>query len=135
VGRRPLPVAEYFRISRLDQNFRLQEDETLTFIENRGWTLVDTFVGHRMLRSRERRLELDRLLLQAWEGKFDIFLIWRSDRLFRSLRHMVNTLAELDVTGIKVVSVTESIDGMTPQGQLLIHTAPCSMPPAAPGSL
>lgn len=58
---------------------------------------------------------------EARRGKFDILLVWRSDRLFRSLRHMVNTLAELDALGVKFVSVTEPFDGTTPQGMLLIH--------------
>ena len=37
---------------------------------------------------------------EARRGKFDILLVWRSDRLFQSLRHMVNTVAELDALGV-----------------------------------
>jgi len=82
---------------------------------------VDTFVDHGVSGSREKRPALDRMMAEARKGKFDILLVWRSDRLFRSLRHMVNTLAELDSMGISFVSVTEPFDGTTPQGKLLIH--------------
>jgi site-specific DNA recombinase len=108
-------------VSRLDQDPRLQEDETLAFVERRGWKLVDTFVDHGVSGSREKRPALDRMLADAKKGRFDAVLVWRSDRLFRSLRHMVNTLAELDVMGISFVSVTEPFDGTSPQGKLLIH--------------
>ena len=52
VDQRPLRVARYLRVSRLDQNPRLQEDETAAFIERRGWKLVDTFVDHGVSGSR-----------------------------------------------------------------------------------
>ncbi len=117
----PERVARYHRVSRLDQNPQLQEDETQAFLERRSWNLVATFVDHGVSGSREQRPELDRPMSEARRGKFDILLVWRSDRLFRSLRHMVNTLAELDALGVKFVSVTEAFDTTTPQGQLLIH--------------
>lgn len=78
----------------------------MAFVERRGWKLVDTFVDHGVSGSREKRPALDRMMGDAKKGKFDALLVWRSDRLFRSLRHMVNTLAELDVMGISFVSVT-----------------------------
>ena len=118
---RLLRAVRYVRVSRLDQNPRLQEDETAAFIERRGWNLMDTFVDHGVSGSREKRPALDRMMADARKGKFDILLVWRSDRLFRSLRHMVNTLAELDAFGVSFASVTEPFDGTSPQGKLLIH--------------
>lgn len=76
-------VARYHRVSRLDQNPQLQEDETQAFLERRSWDLVATYVDHGVSGSRERRPELDRLMSEARRGKFDILLVWRSDRLFR----------------------------------------------------
>lgn len=96
---RPLRAVRYVRVSRLDQNPRLQEDETIGFIERRGWKLTDTFVDHGVSGSREKRPALDRMMAEARKGKFDILLVWRSDRLFRSLRHTVNSLAELEAMG------------------------------------
>lgn len=116
-----LRAARYVRVSRLDQNPRLQEDETATFIERRGWQLTDTFVDHGVSGSRERRPELDRLLLDARKRRFDVLVVFRADRLFRSLKHMVVTLDELAALGINFASVNEPFDTTTPSGRLLLH--------------
>jgi DNA invertase Pin-like site-specific DNA recombinase len=114
-------VARYLRISRLDQRPELQADETAETIARRGWTLTDSYLDKGISGSRERRPELDRLLADARRGRFDILVVWRSDRLFRSLKHMVNVLDELAALGIAFVSATEVFDTTTPQGRLLLH--------------
>lgn len=118
---RPHRAALYCRVSRLDQNPQLQEDEARELVRRRGWDLTDVYLDHGISGSKEKRPELDRLLADARKGRYSILVVWRSDRLFRSLRHMVNTLAELDAMGVMFVSVTEPFDGTTPQGKLLIH--------------
>jgi DNA invertase Pin-like site-specific DNA recombinase len=61
------------------------------------------------------------MMAAARRRTFDVLVVWRSDRLFRSLRHMVAALEELTALGIEYVSVTEPFDTTTPQGRLLIH--------------
>jgi DNA invertase Pin-like site-specific DNA recombinase len=113
--------ARYVRVSKLDQNPRLQEDETLEFVRRRGWQLTATYVDHGVSGARERRPELDRLLKDAKRGRFDVVLVWRSDRLFRSIRHMVVTLDDLAAINVGFTSVTEPFDTSTPSGKLLLH--------------
>lgn len=114
-------VARYIRVSRSDQRPALQSDETAQFVDRRGWVLVDTFVDEGVSGAKANRPALDRLLAAARRREFDILLVWRSDRLFRSLRHMLNTLAELAALGIEFVSATEQLDTTTPQGQFLVQ--------------
>jgi DNA invertase Pin-like site-specific DNA recombinase len=114
-------VARYIRVSRTDQDPSLQLDETARLIAARGWDLVDTYTDHGISGSRDRRPELDRMLKDAKAGRFNTVLVWRSDRLFRSLRHMVVTIEELAALGIDFVSVTEPFDTTTPHGRLLLH--------------
>jgi DNA invertase Pin-like site-specific DNA recombinase len=114
-------VARYLRVSRSDQNPELQADETDEFIARRGWELTATFTDQGVSGSRDRRPELDRLLADARRRKFDLLVVYRSDRLFRSLKHMVVTLDELAALGIGFVSVTEPFDTTTPSGRLLLH--------------
>jgi DNA invertase Pin-like site-specific DNA recombinase len=114
-------AARYLRVSRSDQNPALQADETGRLIAGRGWELVDTFLDHGVSGAKDRRPELDRLMEAAKQGAFDVLVVWKSDRLFRSLKHMVVALDELAALGIDFVSVTESFDTTTPQGRLLLH--------------
>jgi hypothetical protein len=59
---------------------------------------------------------LDELLAQLRRG--DTLVMWRLDRLGRSLRHLVDTVAHLDERGVSFVTFTESIDPSTPGGRL-----------------
>ena len=114
-------VVRYIRVSRSDQRPALQADETAEFIQRRGWTLVETFIDEGVSGTVARRPGLDQLLAAARRRDFDVLVVWRSDRLFRSLKHMVVTLGEFAALGVEFVSVTEPFDTTTPQGRLLLH--------------
>jgi DNA invertase Pin-like site-specific DNA recombinase len=51
----------------------------------------------------------------------DTLVVWRLDRLGRSLQHLVETVAELRARGVQFRSVTESIDTSTASGELVFH--------------
>lgn len=116
-----LRAARYLRVSRQDQDPRLQDDETKEFITRRGWKLTDTYTDQGVSGAKDRRPELDRLLGDARRKRFDVLLVWRSDRMFRSLKNMVNTLDDLTSLGIAFTSVTEPFDTTCPSGKLLMH--------------
>lgn len=48
-------------------------------------------------------------------------MIWRLDRLGRSLRHLLDVVAELEERGVALRSLTESIDTSTTGGRLVFH--------------
>jgi DNA invertase Pin-like site-specific DNA recombinase len=51
----------------------------------------------------------------------DTLVVWRLDRLGRSLRDLIDRLLDLDQRGIAFKSLTESIDTTTPGGKLIFH--------------
>jgi DNA invertase Pin-like site-specific DNA recombinase len=67
--------------------------------------------------SRSDREELGRLLEQAREG--DTLVVWRLDRLGRSLRHLIDLSEQLQQRGVALRSLTEAIDTSTPAGRFL----------------
>jgi len=58
---------------------------------------------------------------QAHKRRFDVVLVWKFDRFARSVKHLVDSLAEFRALGIDFVSYTEGVDTTTPTGQLLFH--------------
>src|SRR6516165_8963274 len=72
-----------------------------------------------MTGSTESRPALNRLLIDAKRRKFDAVLVYRYDRFARSLRQLVNALAEFDALGIHFVSLHEGVDTTTPNGRLI----------------
>jgi len=65
------------------------------------------------------RPELARNLDHLRDG--DTLVVWRLDRLGRSLRHLVETVGTLEERGIGLRSLNESIDTSTPGGRLVFH--------------
>jgi DNA invertase Pin-like site-specific DNA recombinase len=116
-----LKVARYIRVSRTDQNPQLQADETERLIRARGWQLTATYLDHGVSGSKDARPELLQMMAAARRGEFKVLIVWKSDRLFRSLRHMVGTIEELAALGVDFCSTTEPFDSTTPQGRLLFH--------------
>jgi DNA invertase Pin-like site-specific DNA recombinase len=51
----------------------------------------------------------------------DTLVVWRLDRLGRSLQHLIETVTQLETKGIGFRSLTEQIDTTTPGGKLIFH--------------
>ncbi len=67
----------------------------------------------------DRRPELDKLLEVVLPG--DVIVVWRLDRLGRSMKHLIDIIAELGERGVGFRSLTEAIDTTTASGKLLFH--------------
>ena len=102
----------YARVSTVDQDPALQHDALTAAGCDR--IFVDKASGK--LASRPA---LDELLEQVGPG--DTVVVWRLDRLGRSLRHLLETVAGLEQRGVSFVSLTENIDTSTPGGRLVFH--------------
>jgi DNA invertase Pin-like site-specific DNA recombinase len=102
----------YARVSTLDQNPELQADE----LEAVGCYRV--FTDHASGAAASRPA-LDEVLDQLRPG--DTLVVWRLDRLGRSLRHLIETVTDLDSRGVGFRSLRENIDTTTPGGRLVFH--------------
>ncbi len=102
----------YARVSTIEQNEDLQRDALQAAGCDR--IFVDKASG-----KLEHRPALDELLAHLRPG--DTVVVWRLDRLGRSLRHLIDVVGELDRRGIALRSLTESIDTSTPGGKLVFH--------------
>jgi DNA invertase Pin-like site-specific DNA recombinase len=115
-------VALYARVSTLNgQHPEMQLSELREYGAHRGWQIVGEYVDEGISGSRERRPQLDRLMADAHRRKFDAVLVWKIDRFGRSLRHLVNALADLDAYGVAFVSLRDNLDLSTPSGRLMFQ--------------
>ena len=102
----------YARVSTRGQDLALQLDA----LEQAGCERVYKDVGSGTIR---RRPELEACLDYLRTG--DTLVVWRLDRLGRSLRHLVEIIGELQEREIAFRSLTEAIDTGTPAGRLQLH--------------
>jgi DNA invertase Pin-like site-specific DNA recombinase len=113
-------VAVYIRVSTTDQHPEMQKDELLQYVRQRGWALHKVY-SDKISGAKERRPALDELMSDACRGVFSILLVWKLDRFGRSLRHLVNAIAELEAWHIAFVSLRDNLDLSTPSGRLMLH--------------
>jgi DNA invertase Pin-like site-specific DNA recombinase len=100
------------------QNPEIQLSELREYAARRQWKIVEEYTD-RLSGAKDSRPSLDLLLADAKRHKFDCVLVWKLDRLGRSLRHLVNLLAEFKALDIGLVSLRESLDLTTPMGQAM----------------
>lgn len=102
----------YARVSTTDQDESLQLDA----LKAAGCEKLFTDKASGKLTERPG---LEALLEQLRPG--DTVVVWRLDRLGRSLRHLIDVVADLESRGVGFRSLTESIDTTTPGGRLVFH--------------
>ncbi len=102
----------YARVSTTDQNLDLQKDALRKAGCRRLYT--DTASG---------AADVRKGLVQAlsYLRKGDSLVVWKLDRLGRSLRHLIDTVNRLQVRKIGFRSLQESIDTTTSGGKLFFH--------------
>ena len=102
----------YARVSTIRQTPALQVDA----LEAAGCERVFTDVGSGATMQRPAYEELRRYLRRG-----DLLVVWKLDRLGRSLRDLINIMAELEKEGIAFKSLTEGIDTSTAAGRMVAN--------------
>jgi DNA invertase Pin-like site-specific DNA recombinase len=99
----------YARVSTEEQNLDLQRDH----LEKAGCTRI--FTDH-ISGTKARRPGLEEALSHLRSG--DTLVVWRLDRLGRSLRHLIDIVTDLQEKGIEFKSLTEAIDTTDPTPEI-----------------
>lgn len=107
-----MTVLGYARVSTVQQNVDMQVRALNDAGAERIWT-------EHMSGGRDDRPELAALLDYARAG--DVLMVWRLDRLGRSLPHLLTVVKDLDARGVELRSLTEAIDTTTAGGRLVFH--------------
>jgi DNA invertase Pin-like site-specific DNA recombinase len=115
-------VALYARVSTLNnQDPEMQLSELREYAGRRGWQIVEEFTDQGVSGCKESRPALNRLMSDACRRRFDAILVWKIDRFGRSLKHLVNALAELAALGVAFISLRDNLDLSTPSGRLMFQ--------------
>jgi DNA invertase Pin-like site-specific DNA recombinase len=102
----------YARVSTTDQTLALQRDA----LKQAGCEKIFTDTASGSIADRHG---LEEAISQLRPG--DALVVWRLDRLGRSLKHLIETITSLHTKGIGFKSLTEQIDTTTSGGKLIFH--------------
>jgi DNA invertase Pin-like site-specific DNA recombinase len=114
-------VAIYARVSTTNhgQDVSLQTRELRQFAEARGWTVAGEYIDAGVSGAKVSRPELNRLMADAHNRRFDVVCVWRFDRFARSVSHLLRALETFKSLGIDFVSYSEQMDTSTPAGKMV----------------
>jgi DNA invertase Pin-like site-specific DNA recombinase len=112
-------VALYLRVSTVDQHPETQLHDLRAMAQQRGFQIVAEYTD-RISGTKARRPGLDDLLRDARRGRFQVVLVWASDRIARSVRHFLEVLDELIHLEIEFVSFRENLDTGGPLGRAVV---------------
>lgn len=113
-------MACYLRVSTKDQRLDAQEKELKKWLKAQGINLDKVrWYRDQVSGTTLDRPEMDRLCEDIEAGKIGTVVIWKLDRISRSLRDGVNLISDWCEMGIRIVSTTEQIDFSSTVGKLI----------------
>ncbi len=112
-------VAIYARVSTSDQSPDMQLRDLCELAERRSFEVVREYIDTGISGAADSRPALDDLLADARRGRLKAVLVWKLDRLGRSLPHLVRLLEEFREMGVALISLSEGLDFTTTVGKLL----------------
>jgi DNA invertase Pin-like site-specific DNA recombinase len=113
----PKAVALYARVSTLNgQDPEVQLAPLRAHVAQRGWEIAAEYVDVGWSGSKDRRPSLDKMMKDAWAGKFQAVLVWRFDRFARSTKHLITALETFRSVNVSFVSLQEQFDLSSPIG-------------------
>jgi DNA invertase Pin-like site-specific DNA recombinase len=107
------------RVSTVDQHPETQLHDLRQMAVQRGFEIVQEFTD-RISGVKAKRPGLDAMMTDARRGRFDVVLVWASDRIARSTKHFLDVLDELSRLNVEYVSFRENIDTGGPLGRAII---------------
>lgn len=113
----------YLRVSTTDQDPETQGREVRQFITDHGWHVVETYQDVGVSGARASRPALDRLLKDAWRGRFQAVVVWDLSRLARSTLHALELLREFEQMKVRLIAVKQTFDTGTPLGKAFFTLA------------
>lgn len=114
-------VAIYARVSTDKQKVDMQLRELKAFIKRSGWKPYQEYIDYGYSGANTRRPAFVQMMNEAKKRKFDVLLVWKLDRLSRSLKDLINTLDELGHLDIDFISYDNNLDTSTPTGKLVFQ--------------
>jgi DNA invertase Pin-like site-specific DNA recombinase len=109
------------RVSTGEQRTESQERSLREYAARRGWTVHKIYRDQGVSGASSKRPDLSVLFKDCHRGSIDVLLVWKFDRLARSLNSLISCLEMCRSLGIDFVSVTESVDTSLPSGELVFQ--------------
>lgn len=113
-----MKVVIYARVSTEEQSIDKQVVECMEFCKFRKYDVVSVYKDV-ISGSKDSRPQLDLLMKASFKKEFDAVVVWKLDRLGRSLQHLLSIVGQWKKSGIGFISVTQQFDTTSSGGNLI----------------
>jgi DNA invertase Pin-like site-specific DNA recombinase len=97
----------------------MQLRELREYAARRGWDIAGEYVDTGISGAKDSRPELNRLMADAHQRRFDVVVVWKFDRFARSVAHLLRALETFKALGVEFISYSGQIDTTTPTGKMI----------------
>ncbi len=112
----------YYRISTADkQDIGMQEKAVKDYCTRESIEIVKEYKDIGQSGSKESRPEFDLLLKDMRNNKINCVVVYKLDRIGRSIAHLIKLFEEFKKRRINFVSITQNINTTTPEGRMFLH--------------
>lgn len=121
----PKRCAIYMRVStemQVDRSsLSTQESQLQEYARHQGWTVVKLLTDAGLSAKDTRRPAFQEMVKLASEGKINVILVSKLDRISRNLRDLLELVDNLKTWGVDFVSASQSFDTTKPAGSLMLN--------------
>jgi DNA invertase Pin-like site-specific DNA recombinase len=114
-------VAIYARVStsNTSQSPEMQIRDLRAYCSRRELKISREYVDKGFSGMKESRPQLDKLMGDVHQRRFDAVVVWKFDRFARSVSHLLRALETFRALGVEFISLSEAVDTTTPAGRLV----------------
>jgi len=112
-----MTVALYLRVSTIDQTTLNQELELTEYCKRNNLEIFQIYKDEGVSGAKTSRPQLDIMLQDMRNQKFESIIVWKLDRLGRSTQHLLQLLQEFDNKKVSLIVTSMNMDTSTPQGK------------------
>lgn len=111
-------VGLYARCSSSDQNIDTQLLPLREHCDRMHYRISKEYVDEGFSGKDDKRPQFENLLFDIRTGKLDCVVVYKLDRIGRSLKHLLNLFEEFNKLGVEFISLTQNINTDTPEGKM-----------------
>ena len=115
-----MKVATYARVSQRDQDMEMQRIALRDYCARIGHEIVGTYEDSGYSGKTDKRPDFERMLADLRQGSFDAVIVYKLDRIGRSVIHLLNLFEEFANRKIGFVSISQNIDTTTAEGRMFL---------------
>lgn len=116
-----MKVALYCRVSTTDQEVQTQLDVLRRLCTHQSYEIYKEYIDIGESGKKSSRPSFDQMLKDMRQYKFRAIIVYKLDRIGRSLPHLINLFEEFSKKGIQFISATQNINSTTPEGKLFMR--------------